>query len=73
MAALGQKDIATGIHYPVPLHLTDAYRSLGYKAGDFPVAERCANEFISLPMYPELTEEQIQYVASEIKNYLSQR
>jgi dTDP-4-amino-4,6-dideoxygalactose transaminase len=73
MAALGQKEIATGIHYPVPLHLTDAYRSLGYKAGDFPVAERCANEFISLPMYPELTEEQIQYVASEIKNYLSQR
>ena len=72
MAALGQKEIATGIHYPVPIHLTDAYRSLGYKAGDFPVAERCANEFVSLPMYPELTEEQIQYVASEIKNYLSQ-
>ena len=72
MAALGQKDIATGIHYPVPLHLTGAYRSLGYKAGDFPVAERCANEFVSLPMYPELTEEQIKYVAEEIKNYLSQ-
>ena len=73
MAALGQKGIATGIHYPVPLHLTGAYQSLGYKAGDFPVAERCANEFVSLPMYPELTEEQINYVCNEVKTCLSQR
>jgi dTDP-4-amino-4,6-dideoxygalactose transaminase len=72
MAALGQKGIATGIHYPLPLHLTDAYRSLGYKAGDFPVAERCANEFVSLPMYPELTEEQIRYVCNEVKTCFSQ-
>ena len=70
MAALGEKDIATGIHYPVPLHLTGAYRSLGYKAGDFPVAERCANEFVSLPMYPELTAEQISYVAGCVKDFL---
>jgi dTDP-4-amino-4,6-dideoxygalactose transaminase len=70
MAELGKKDIATGIHYPVPLHLTGAYRPLGYKAGDFPVAERCANEFISLPMFPELTAEQIRYVADEVKGLL---
>jgi dTDP-4-amino-4,6-dideoxygalactose transaminase len=70
MAGLGEKDIATGIHYPVPLHLTGAYRSLGYKAGDFPVAERCANEFVSLPMFPELTAEQIRYVCDEAKGFL---
>jgi dTDP-4-amino-4,6-dideoxygalactose transaminase len=67
MAGLGEKGIATGIHYPVPLHLTGAYRSLGYREGDFPVAERCAGEFVSLPMFPELSEEQIGYVAETIK------
>jgi dTDP-4-amino-4,6-dideoxygalactose transaminase len=70
MAELGKKDIATGIHYPVPLHLTGAYSSLGYKAGDFPVAERCANQFVSLPMYPELTAEQVGYVAEGVKAFL---
>jgi dTDP-4-amino-4,6-dideoxygalactose transaminase len=70
MTELGKKDIATGIHYPVPLHLTGAYRPLGYKAGDFPVAEQCANEFVSLPMYPELSAEQIAYVAKEVKAFL---
>jgi dTDP-4-amino-4,6-dideoxygalactose transaminase len=67
MDALGKKEIATNIHYPVPLHLTGAYASLGYKAGDFPVAEKCAAEFVSLPMFPELTEEQIHYVANAVK------
>ena len=70
MAELGAKDIATGIHYPVPLHLTGAYSALGYKIGDFPVAERCQAEFVSLPMFPELTSEQIGYVAAEIKRIL---
>jgi dTDP-4-amino-4,6-dideoxygalactose transaminase len=70
MTELGKKDIATGIHYPVPLHLTGAYRPLGYKAGDFPVAERCANEFVSLPMFPELAADQIDYVAKEVKAFL---
>ncbi len=69
MDALGKKGIATGIHYPIPLHLTGAYRSLGYKEGDFPVAEKCAAEFVSLPMFPELTEEQIRYVADAIKEW----
>jgi dTDP-4-amino-4,6-dideoxygalactose transaminase len=70
MAELGKKDIATGIHYPVSLHLTGAYSSLGYKAGDFPVAERCQNEFVSLPMYPELSSEQVKYVCEEIRRLL---
>ncbi|OPY76423.1 MAG: dTDP-3-amino-3,6-dideoxy-alpha-D-galactopyranose transaminase [Syntrophorhabdus sp. PtaU1.Bin050] len=71
MDALGKKGIATGIHYPVPLHLTDAYRKLGYKAGDFPIAEDVANQLVSLPMFPELSEEQISYVASEAKAFFA--
>jgi dTDP-4-amino-4,6-dideoxygalactose transaminase len=55
MAAAG---VHCGIHYPVPLHLTAAYRSLGLGPGSFPVAERCAKEFLSLPMFPELTPEE---------------
>lgn len=68
MDALAKKDVASGIHYPVPLHLTGAYAPLGYKRGDFPVAEKCADEFVSLPMFPELTEEQIRYACEAIKS-----
>lgn len=56
--------ISCGMHYPIPVHLQPAYRDLGYGAGAFPVAERFANETLSLPMYPELTAEQIGRVAS---------
>ncbi len=59
MQYLAEGGISCGIHYPVPIHLQKAYRSLGYTKGDFPIAEKCANEFVSLPMYPELKEEQI--------------
>ncbi|NIO21382.1 MAG: erythromycin biosynthesis sensory transduction protein eryC1, partial [Candidatus Aenigmarchaeota archaeon] len=62
-----------GIHYPVPVHLQKAYEFLGYKEGSFPVAERCASEYISLPMYPELSETQIEYVADSIKEMLAKR
>lgn len=65
---LAEKDIACGIHYPVPLHLQEAYAFLGLKAGAFPVAEECARQFVSLPMFPELTVEQIGYVCDEIRN-----
>lgn len=58
--------IDTGIHYPVPLHLTPAYRSLGYGSGDFPVAEGMAGRILSLPMHPYLTSEQIEYVADAL-------
>ena len=66
---LGVKGIATGLHYPLPLHLQKAYEHLGYKEGDFPVAERAAKRLLSLPMYPELTRDQIIYVADSIKEF----
>jgi dTDP-4-amino-4,6-dideoxygalactose transaminase len=70
MTALGDKGIATGIHYPVALHLTGAYRHLGYKEGSFPVSERIARELVSLPMFPELNQEQIEYVVAGIKEFV---
>jgi dTDP-4-amino-4,6-dideoxygalactose transaminase len=70
MTALGDKGIATGIHYPVPLHLTGAYQHLGYKEGSFPVSERIARELVSLPMFPELNKEQIEYVVAGIKEFV---
>ena len=66
--ALKEKDVYCGIHYPVPLHLQDAYSSLGYKKGDFPVAEKCCEQLVSLPIFPELTSEQIGYVVEKIKS-----
>ncbi|HNY26379.1 MAG TPA: DegT/DnrJ/EryC1/StrS family aminotransferase [Candidatus Sumerlaeota bacterium] len=65
--AMAEKEIACAIHYPVPLHLQDAYRSLGYQPGRFPVAEKAAATEVSLPMFPELTDEQIEYVVECIK------
>ncbi len=70
MDSLAKKQIFCGIHYPVPLHLQDAYSSLGYKKGDFPITEKCASQQLSLPMFPELTSEQIEYVAEEIRNLI---
>jgi dTDP-4-amino-4,6-dideoxygalactose transaminase len=58
MRLLAQSGIECGIHYPIPVHLQEAYCHLGYEPGAFPVAERIAQEFISLPMFPELTDEQ---------------
>ncbi|RKY75344.1 transcriptional regulator [candidate division KSB1 bacterium] len=68
---LKTKGIATGIHYPVPLHLQPAFKELGYKEGDFPVSEQVSSQVLSLPMYPELPEEHVHYVAMEIKNFLA--
>src|SRR5262249_21300283 len=67
MAARG---VNCAIHYPVPIHLQKAYAFLGLGPGSFPVAERCAKEFLSLPMYPELTEEQIRFVVDTLKECL---
>lgn len=66
---LDNEGIATGIHYPVPLHLQPAYQYLGFKEGDFPVAESIAKEILSLPMYPELSEKQIYYISEKIKRF----
>jgi len=60
---LEEKEIGCGVHYPIPIHLQEACRSLGYTPGAFPVAEDLAKEFLSLPMFPELTQEQTEYVA----------
>jgi dTDP-4-amino-4,6-dideoxygalactose transaminase len=59
---LASEGIACGIHYPVPIHLQEAYRFLGYGKGSFPVAEQCADECLSLPMFPHLTAEQLETV-----------
>ena len=68
--SLAEKGISCGIHYPVPIHLQQAYGYLNLNPGALPVAEKCASEFVSLPMYPELTEDQITCVADEIKQCL---
>ena len=65
--ALGKMGISTGLHYPIPLHLQKAYQHMGLAVGSFPVAEACAKRLLSLPKYPELTEEQIRCVASSLK------
>ena len=59
--------VATGIHYPIPVHLQPAYSDLGYKAGQFPEAERAADEVLSLPMYPELSRTKLEMVAAAIR------
>jgi dTDP-4-amino-4,6-dideoxygalactose transaminase len=61
--------VGCALHYPLPLHLQKAYAHLGYKPGDFPVAEKAADECLSLPIYPELTEAQIQRVAEVIQEF----
>ncbi len=65
--ALKNMGIETGVHYPVPIHLQPAYEHLGYRQGMFPITEKAAQRVLSLPMYPELTEDQIQYVAQSLK------
>jgi dTDP-4-amino-4,6-dideoxygalactose transaminase len=68
-AFLADRGIATGRHYPEPPHLTPAYRSLGFGPGDFPVAEALANEGLSLPLYPGISEAQLVRVCEAVQNY----
>jgi dTDP-4-amino-4,6-dideoxygalactose transaminase len=67
LAELAGAGIGAGIHYPVPLHLTEAYRHLGHRAGDFPVAERAAAEMVSLPIFPHLRPEQQDLVVAALR------
>jgi dTDP-4-amino-4,6-dideoxygalactose transaminase len=69
---LNSKEIGTAIYYPLPLHLQDVYRPLGYKQGDFPESERAVQEVLSLPMYPEISDEQVTYITDQIKEYFRQ-
>jgi dTDP-4-amino-4,6-dideoxygalactose transaminase len=66
---LQAREIQTGIHYPTPVHLMEAYRDLGYPKGSFPIAEAAAAEILSLPMYPELNKEMIRQVAEAVAGY----
>jgi dTDP-4-amino-4,6-dideoxygalactose transaminase len=68
---LSEKGIATGIHYPIPIHLQNAYSHLGYREGRFPVSEKVSKEILSLPMYPELTADQQEYIVEKISEFLS--
>ena len=68
MKQLGDLGIGTGIHYPIPLHLQDAYKNLGYAEGDFPVTEKIAKEIVSLPMFPQLTAAEQERVVQEAMN-----
>ena len=69
MARLKERDIGCAIYYPVPLHLQECFASLGYGEGDLPVSEKAAAEVISIPVYPELTDEMAQYVADTIREF----
>jgi dTDP-4-amino-4,6-dideoxygalactose transaminase len=71
IAYLKNENIFCGIHYPVSLHLSKAYQYLGYASGSFPVTELSTNRLLSLPMYPELTRDQIEYVVGCIKEFIS--
>ena len=65
--SLQAEGIHTGLHYPIPVHLQIAHRDLGYRKGDFPVSESAANDVLSLPMFPELTERQIEQVVAAVE------
>jgi dTDP-4-amino-4,6-dideoxygalactose transaminase len=71
--SLSEKGIYCGIHYPIPIHLQDAYNLMKLRKGKFPIAERCAEEFISLPMFPELTKEQIEHTVKNVSSLLRGR
>jgi len=64
-----ENGIGTGLHYPIPLHLQKAYSNNGYEKGMFPITEKVASEILSLPMFPHLTEEQIVYITTKIKEF----
>lgn len=68
-ARLSDAGIQTGIHYPVPVHLQPAWRELGHKPGDFPVSEHLADQVLSLPMFPEMTDRQIEAVCAEVAGF----
>jgi dTDP-4-amino-4,6-dideoxygalactose transaminase len=68
---LRERGIGTGRHYPVPPHLSAAYEFLGYREGEFPVSEALARECLSLPIFPGMTEEQVDAVVDEIRGYFA--
>jgi len=73
LAQLKAASIGAGVHYPVPVHLQPAYAHLGYRRGSFPHAERAAQEVLSLPVYLEISEEQIGRVVERLKEGIEVR
>jgi len=73
MQFLNDNQISTGMHYPIPCHLQNAYKNLGYKVGDFPISEKYAKEVLSLPMSEQLKEKEVKYVSNKIKEFFSNR
>jgi dTDP-4-amino-4,6-dideoxygalactose transaminase len=71
MDSLHSQGVQTGIHYPIPVHLMPAHADLGYGSGSFPVSEHVAEQEVSLPMFPEMTEEQIRAVGQAVANFQS--
>ena len=67
LTKLKEAGIATGVYYPVPLHLQKVYKDLGYKEGDMPVSEYLSHRTFAIPVYPELTKEQVEYIISKVK------
>ena len=72
-AHLAEAGIGTGIHYPIPLHLQKAYQHLNYKKGDFPSTERVAAEIVSLPMFPQLKQDQLALVTTSVKEFATSK
>jgi dTDP-4-amino-4,6-dideoxygalactose transaminase len=68
---LGKRGIGSMCYYPVALHEQQAFKNLGYKRGDFPVSEKLADQVISIPMYPELKVEQIEYVGKSLQEIMT--
>ena len=67
---LTQQGVSVGLHYPIPLHMQECFKGLGYKKGDFPNSERIAEAGLSLPMFPELSDDQINYVVQKITDFI---
>ena len=72
LAYLKQAQVFAGVHYPVPAHLQRSMRELGYQAGSLPQTERIVGEILSLPMYPELSDEQLEWVVASIRSFMDQ-
>jgi len=66
---LAAEGIESGIHYPIPLHLLPCFADLGHSEGDFPVAERIARETVSLPIYPQIRDEQLAHVVEQVNRF----